>query len=584
LSAILKDTPPALTDRRPDLPRELARVIRRCLEKDPERRLQTAIDLRNELEEIKTTTTVPASATGLPPAPGVHRRAEPASDSAALAAIVGRHRVLVAGVLGLVLVAGVAFGVWRWRSGVTAAARPIDSVAVLPFVNASGSADADYLSDGLAETLTNNLAQIRTLRVVPRTLAARYQGQTVDPREAGRSLRVRAIVTGRVVQRGDRFTIQAQLINAETIAQLWGEQFDRPMSDVLAVQTELSKTIAEKLRVRLTNEDEKSLTVGTRDPAAYELYLKGQHGFSKRNAAGLAQATEYYTQALARDPLYALAYVGLSRAYGTRAYMGYLPQDAAYPKAIAAGKKAIDLDERLATAHAALAPSLLQGEWNWAQSEREFQRALALDPDSADVHYLYGAFFLANLGRHDDAVAELTRAEILDPLGPAIPTRLGVVLINARRFDEAIEAFRKALALEPDFVQAHHYLAQAYRMKGMGDLAIAEGRRLIELGDVSGRALLAQSYAATGRKAEATVLLTELVKEATTSPGKSYGVAAVFAALRDNDQAFVWLERAYKERDGNLLSLVVALEFDGLRADPRFKDLVRRIGIPVSNA
>ena len=168
----------------------------------------------------------------------------------------------MAGAFGLVLVAAVAFGVWRWRTGGPATAGPIDSVAVLPFVNASGSADADYLSDGLAETLTNNLAQIRTLRVVPRTLAARYQGQTVDPREAGRSLSVRAIVTGRVVQRGDRFTIQAQLINAETIAQLWGEQFDRPMSDVLAVQTELSKIIAEKLRVRLTNEDEKSLTVG----------------------------------------------------------------------------------------------------------------------------------------------------------------------------------------------------------------------------------------------------------------------------------------------------------------------------------
>jgi tetratricopeptide (TPR) repeat protein len=198
------------------------------------------------------------------------------------------------------------------------------------------------------------------------------------------------------------------------------------------------------------------------------------------------------------------------------------------------------------------------------------------------VHYLYGAFFLANLGRHDQALAELERAEILDPLGAPIPTRLGVVLINARRFDEAIVAFRRALALDPDFVQAHRYLALAYGLKGTGDLAIAESHRLIELGDVSGRALLAQSYAATGRKAEATALVTELVNEARTSPGKSYGVAAIFAALNENDQAFAWLERAFKERDGNLLSLAVALEFDVLRADPRFKDLIRRIGIPVS--
>jgi Tfp pilus assembly protein PilF len=262
--------------------------------------------------------------------------------------------------------------------------------------------------------------------------------------------------------------------------------------------------------------------------------------------------------------------------------MGYLPQDDAYRKAIAAGRKAIDLDERLAPAHAALGPTLLQYERDWVRSEREFQRALTLDSESADVHYLYGAFFLANLGRHDEAVAELRRAEILDPLGAAIPTRLGLVLTNARRFDEAIVSFRRALAVDPDYVQAHRFLALTYSLKGMGDLAIAESRRLIDLGEVGGRAVLAQSYAATGRNAEATALLTELVNEAKKSPGKSYGVAAVFAALSDRDQAFAWLEQAYKERDVNLLNLAVALEFGGLRSDPRFKDLVRRIGIPVS--
>jgi len=452
---------------------------------------------------------------------------------------------------------------------------------VLPFVNGSGSPDADYLSDGLTDTITNSLSQIHSLRVVPRTLVMRYKNQTVDPRQAASDLNVRAVVTGRVEQRGDRVSVQAEMIDAANVAQLWGDHFDRSVADMMNVQSDISKAIAENLRMQLTSEDHKVMVAGTTQNAeAYQLYLKGQYEYAKRNRDGYNRADAYFEQAIARDPSYAMAYAGLARVYGRQGLFGYLLPGEAFPKAIAAAKKAITLDERSADAHTALAYSTLYYEWNWTQTEQEVRRALALDPNNAEAHYVYGAF-LITLGRFDEAIAESRRRETLDPLSPQNATTLGLWLTAAGRYDEALATFKRALELEPNFEGAHRDLARLYDASGKGDLAVAESRRTIELGDPFGQSLLAQSYAVAGKKAEALALLKEAIEQSKRSHSGAFYIALALEALGDKEQTFTWLEESYKEHEPLLVILNEwPMRNVAWRADPRFQDLVRRIGIP----
>ena len=570
LSAIHRDVAPPIVVRRPDLPQGLGRIVRRCLEKDPGRRLQSALDLRNELDEIRSTSLRTSPGDKRPPrAAVVARSAAPVRET--------RRAAVLAAVLLATSVLGV---LWLWGRRTPSATGPIESVAVLPFVNGSGNEEADYLSNGITETLTNSLTQIRTLRVVPRTLAARYRDQTIDPRQAGRELDVRAVVTGEIVQRGDRLRIQAELIDVVNVAQLWGDRFERPLDDALAMQSELAKAIAERLRSRLTDEEADSLDAGTADPLAYQLYLKGRYAFNKRNAVSMAQATEHLEQAIARDPSYALAYIVLSRVYGTRANLGYLPPREAYPRAIAAGRAAIRLNDALAQAHAALAAAVVHYEWNWTDAERGFQRALDLAPDSPEVLHL-SAYVGRYAGRAEEALARVARAEAMDPLNPSLPALAGQILVQLDRQDQAIAAARRALALEDGFVPALRVLATAHRLTGSHDEAIAESRQVIERGDPSGAALLAESYAASGRRAEATRLLAEMVAENHETLRFPVVVAGVYAVMGDADEAFVWLDRAYAEREPTLVSLWATPEFVSLRSDPRFISLVQRVGIPI---
>ena len=556
---ILNKPPVAPRTLNPELPPGLEQIIITALQKDREKRYQSAAGMRSALERLRQ--------------PGLHR-ARPGLS------FTPRHRLgaaVAAGAIGLL-----ALGLFAGRGWIAplATGGPIDSIAVLPFVNASGTPDADYLVEGIAGTITNNLTQIPGLRVVPRTLAARYKNQTVDPSQAGRDLNARAVVTGRVAQHGDRLTIEAELIDAVSVAQLWGEQFDRPLSDVLTIQADISKAIADKLRLRLTREDEKGLTSGgPRDAVAYQLYLKGDYATHKRTRESYNQATQYFNQAIERDPSYALAYSGLASAYIWQGYWGYVPAAQAYQRALVAAKQAIALDERTADAHAALGwLSLFQG-WNWEQSEREFQRALALDPMSAKIHHEYGES-LGTRGRLDESIAEIRRAMALDPLSGRIAISLGFMLSNARRFDEAIAALKHAIALDPDQTLAQLDLARAYRLAGMADLAIAESRRMVTSGDPLGPSFLAASYAHAGRKAEALAIVNDMIHKARQSHQGGLLIALVFAALGDRDQAFHWLEQAYAEHDTFLTWLRVDPEFDNIRGDARFEDLIRRIGIP----
>ncbi len=448
-------TPPARLN--PDVPLKLDEIIDRCLEKDRELRYHSAADVRANLKRVqrdfdteraRTSSRAPVEEEALPhetpsragapsaPLPGGPTSSvapQTSSDAALAIGIVQRHKtgIVAAAVVLVVLVAGVIGGrMWLARSN----GGPIDSIAVLPFVNGSGSPDADYLSDGLTDTITNSLSQVHSLRVVPRTLAARYKNQTVDPRQAASDLNVRAIVTGSVMQHGDRVIVQAEMIDATSVAQLWGDHFDRGVADMMNVQSDISKAIAENLRMQLTSDDHKVMVAGTTQNAeAYQLYLKGKYEYGKRSRDSYSSASTFFQQAIAKDPSYALAFASLAQTYGWQGFWGYLPASETYPKAIDAAKKAIALDERSADAHTALAASTLFYEWNWTQSEQELHRALALDPNNGEAHRAYGVF-LATLGRYDEGIAEMRRAEAVDPLSPINPAVLGETLREAGRY------------------------------------------------------------------------------------------------------------------------------------------------------
>jgi serine/threonine-protein kinase len=597
---ILNKTPTAPARLNPDVPLKLDEIIDRCLEKDRELRYHTAADVRANLKRVqrdidteraRTSSRAPVEEEALPldaPAragspsgpggPPGSVAPQPSSDAALAIGIVQRHKpgIVVAAVVLVLLVVGLIGGrMWLARTS----GGPIDSIAVLPFVNGSGNPDADYLSDGLTDTITNSLSQIHSLRVVPRTLVMRYKNQNVDPRQAARDLNVRAIVTGSVMQRGDQVSVQAEMIDAANVAQLWGDHFDRNVADMMNVQSDISKAIAENLRLQLTSEDHKVMVAGTTQNAeAYQLYLKGHYEFVKRNRDGYSRANAYFEQAIAQDPSYALAYAGLASGYSQQALFGYSSPSETFPKAISAAKKAIALDDGSADAHAWLGFSILLYEWNWKQSELELHRALALDPNNAEAHLVSG-LFLGTLRRFDEGIAEEKRAEALDPLLP--PASLGYILTEAHRYDEAFVALNRALELEPDSVLAHVYLARLYGYSGKGDLAIAESRRAIELGFPFGQTLLAQSYAVAGKKAEAMALLKKSIEQSKRSNSGAFFIVFAFDALGDKDQAFSLLEESYKEHDAVLVFLnEVPFLNDAWRGDPRFQDLVRRIGIP----
>jgi TolB-like protein/tRNA A-37 threonylcarbamoyl transferase component Bud32/Tfp pilus assembly protein PilF len=560
IDALLNKTPERISASNAEAPLELERIIGRALAKNRRERYQHASELRSDLERLKLDRLSGAV---------VARGSSPWARWRTSVA-------LAAGVIGLVAIG------WTLTQRMTAipTSGPIDSIAVLPFVNASGTADADYLSDGLAETLTNSLTRVRGLRVIPRTLAARYRNATVDPREAGAALNARAIVTGRVTQRGDRLMVQAELIDAATVAQLWGDQFDRPLADVLTVQADISKAIADNLRLHLTTEDEQDLTAGApKNAVAYQLYLKGRYETNKRTRDGYAGATRFFEQAIVQDSTYSRAHAGLADVYLWQGYWGYLRAAEAYPKAMAAAERALALDEQTAEAHASLGWLNLYYLWNWSDSQRQYQRALELDPDSAFVHAWYGES-LSTRGRHADAIAEVRRAAALDPLSSQIKTSLAFVLSNARQFEEAIAVQKVAAQEGVESTLAQLDLARVYRLAGQSDLAIPLSQRMVDSRDPLGPAFLAASFARAGRRNEAVAILRKLEAEARRSDQGAFLVAAVYAALGDRDPAFRWLEEAYKERDTFLPWLKVDPEFDSLRSDPRFAELIRRIGIP----
>ncbi|HET6670592.1 MAG TPA: winged helix-turn-helix domain-containing protein [Pyrinomonadaceae bacterium] len=458
--------------------------------------------------------------------------------------------------------------------------KAIHSLAVLPLENASADASKDYMSDGITENLINSLSQLPQLKVIPRTTAFRYKGQQIDPQKVGRDLGVDAVLTGRIIQQGDDLIVQAELTNTADGSQRWGGRYSRKVADVFVLQEEIAREISNKLRLKLTGEDEKRLTRRYTDNAeAYELYLKGRYHLNKLTPPEVQISVSYFQQAIVIDRSYALAYVGLAAAYHALALSVDMPSTEFFPKSKAAALQAIEIDEGLAEAHAVLGFAILFYDWDWASAENQFKRALTLSPNSADSHFSY-AGFLAVLGRHDEALTEIKRAREIDPLDLRVNTLEGQFLILAGHTDEGLTRLQKTIELEPNYFLAHLFAANAYIEKGMYTEAVTEATSARDLsgGNAEAIATIGYALAKSGRPDKARIALEQLKNRSAERYVPPYNFALIHNGLGEHDEALAWLDRGVEQRDPKMLFLRGRAQWNNLRDDQRFQNLLRRIG------
>lgn len=461
----------------------------------------------------------------------------------------------------------------------------IRSIAILPLANLSGDPEQEYLADGMTEELTTDLGQISALRVISRTSAMHYKGTNKKLPEIARELGVDAVVEGAVERAGNHVRISAQLIRAPTDTHLWAESYERDLGDVLALQDEVARAITAEIKAKLTPQEQARLTsTHSVNPEAHELYLKGRYYWNQRTAEALKKSLEYFQQAIEKDPSYGLAYAGLADAYlmlGAGEYAVLAPKEA-FPKAEAAARKALEVDSTLADPHATLGYSKDVFDWDWQSAEHEYKQAIELNPSYANAHHWYGSY-LGAMGRYTEAVAEARKAESLDPLSLIISADLGMeALLPAGRYDEAMQQCRKTLEMDPHFAVAHACLARSYEGKAMYKEAIAEMQEAINLsaGSVIWVSGLGYLYARAGRRADAIEILNELKSRSKREWMPSQAFIWIYASVGEKDQAFAWLEEAYEERSDVMTVLTEERAFDPLRSDPRYKDLLRRLGLP----
>jgi TolB-like protein len=467
------------------------------------------------------------------------------------------------------------------RSGKTS---EIDSIAVLPFTNGGGDASTDYLSDGITESLIGNLAHVPELKVKSRNTAFRYKGKDVDTQKIGNELGVFALVTGRVASRGDNLEVSAELTNIRDNTEIWGQHYSGKRADIISLQQQIAGDIADKLRSKLSSSEKQHVTKqGTRNPEAYELYLKGRYAWNERTYADLEKAISYFNRAIARDPGYALAYSGLADVYLVLEKYGGAPGEA-IPKANAAARKALELDATLARPHAVLGAIEMRGKWDFAGGEAEFKKAIELDPNDATARQWYAENIGRIGGREQEALAEANRAHQLDPLSPIISEDLGFAHIFARQYDEAIAVCKKLSNENPKFAGAHECLATAYWGKRMYPEVIEELKTQSQLSgdrnDAEFASAMEQGFRLGGWKGALTKGIAIQKEQRKNSYASAYDIATLYADLGDKDQAFRWLNTAYQERDDRLINLKTDFLLDPLRSDPRFAELVQKVGLP----
>ena len=493
----------------------------------------------------------------------------------------GRRRAkrLAGAGLALIILVGGYFG-YRYVAPVNL--KQIESIAVMPFVNESGNADAEYLSDGMTETLISSLSQLPNLNVKARSSVFRYKGKDTNAATIGKELNVQAILNGRVVQRGQDLVLYVELVDAQTENSLWKQTYNKTMTNLVALQNDIARDVADKLKVKLSGADELKLAKNyTANAEAYRLYLRGRYHYSKLTSPEMQKSISYLQQAIESDPNYALAYAGLSDSYRSFAIAGDMQPAEFLPKAKAAANKAIELDDTLAEAHIALGVAVFWSDWDWKAAESQYRQGLKLSPNSADAH-LYYAHLLSVLGQHVEALAEVKHARELEPLDLRINALEGQFLTHAGRSDEALTSFRGIFELDPDFWLAHTFAASAYIEKGMFAEAVSEARRARELFDGSSQPMAFEGYALAklGKKAEARAVLDELLQLSTTRYVTAYHIALVYNGLDESDETFAWLERAYQQRSPRMVFLKVEPKWNNLHSDPRFQDLLRRVGFP----
>jgi TolB-like protein/DNA-binding winged helix-turn-helix (wHTH) protein/Tfp pilus assembly protein PilF len=488
------------------------------------------------------------------------------------------RRAIVALALGLSLS---ILSVWLFRSRGRAPAG-IRSIAVLPLENLSGDASQNYFADGMTDELITDLAQIGALRVISRTSVMVYKGERKPLPQIARELNVDAVVEGTVLRSGDRVRITAQLIEASTDKHLWSQSYEGELRDTLTLQSKVASAIADQIRINLTPREQAALkNVKVVNPEAYESYLKGRYFWNKRTADGLKVALAYFNEAIEEDPKYAKAYSGLADTYALLGDWQYaaMPPKEAFPEAKAAAIHALELDNALGEAHNSLAFVLDGFDWDLDSGGKEFQRAIELNPGYATAHHWY-AWHLSLLGRFDEAIVEMRKAENLDPLSLIINADLAELLGLAHSYDESIRQSRKTIEMDPNFALAHNQLAQAYLQKHMYAEAVAELQKAVKLSGDSPTCLanLARAYVASGKRSEAVKLLDVLKKRSSTGYSNASEIAMIYASLGDTDQAMNWLEKGFEERFNP--GVLIRPGFDPLRSDPRFQNLLRRIGLP----
>jgi eukaryotic-like serine/threonine-protein kinase len=567
IAAILEREPEPLGKLRHGVPEDFGRIINRALVKDRDGRYARASDLVDDLRRFRATLGENRSFRFVLPEPMRWLFFSRKQMSVALAAL-------------LAVSAAVAAGLYHFRP--MAGGEAIDSIAVLPLVNAGGSADTEYLSDGITDSLIDNLSQLPSLKVMSRSSVFRYKGQEVDAKTVGNTLRVQAVLTGRVVQRGDNLSLNMELVDARDSRHLWGQEYNRKMTDLVSLQSQIARDVSRKLRARLSSADEQLLAkTHTENSEANQFYLKGRYHLLKHTRSEIQTGASHFQQAIDVDPSYALAYAGLADAYRALALPGEMPTTEALPQAKAAAQKALEIDDALAEAHAILGYIIFWYDWKWDEAEIQFKRALELDPNSADAHHNY-ADLLSYTGRHTEALTEIKRARELDPLNLRTSAVEGSTLINAGRADEALARLQQTLVLDPNFWFAHMFASSAYIEKGMFAEAVAEARKARKLSEISTRptAFLGYALAKSGRRAEAWAELDGLLKLSKKRYVSSYNIAMVYNGLGKRDETLEWLERSYRERELRMVFLKGEPKWKNLRDDSRFRDLIRRIGLP----
>ena len=530
-AAILKESPPSLSGTQ--VPVELQRIVHFCLQKDPSDRFQSARDLYLALKMLPHKTTVLDSIFQVPEIKTKRRKK-----------------------------------------------KTLDSIAILPFSTDGVDSESEYLGEGITEIIINTVSQIPGLRIMAYATVFRYKGKGVDPLRAGRDLNVRAVLTGRVLQRGDSLEVQVELVDVTDGARLWGERYGGELCDVCNVQDNIANQISEKLRTQIAAKHKKKTRKQfTTNKEASHLYLKGRYFWNKRTEEGLRQSVDFFQQAIVEDPDFAQAYAGLADAFGILGGLNFLPPKEAYPLCKQYALKALELDPDLAEAHASFAVYLYRHEWNWEASEREYRKAIELNPGYAVAHMWYGVF-LTLMGRFDEALVEIQKARELDPFSTVINWTMGYILYYARQFDRALEQYRYTLMLDPYFQRVHMDIALTYTQKSMFAEALAKSEDFANSMTLVPDVLATIGYikALAGKENEARSILNELQDRARQRYVSPYSIAIVHIALNEVDQALSCLERSFQEKEDAMPSLKVNPRMDPLRSQPRFQELLRRIG------